>query len=105
MELERIVRLRLDVYADHVEACAAVAHRRAASAAEEIEQPGLAHDVPRTCPASQSPDPQRCARYVRVPRAGLCRVCRIEAPRTQEKQPESPDIARVAKPLQDGLCC
>src|SRR5262245_35825266 len=35
---ERVVRLRLDVDADHVEADGLVAHRGTAGAAEEIEQ-------------------------------------------------------------------
>ncbi len=38
-ELERIVRLGLDVHAHHVEASAVVADSCTASAAEEIEQP------------------------------------------------------------------
>lgn len=38
-ELERIVRLRLDVHADDLEARAVVAHRSTAGAAEEIQQP------------------------------------------------------------------
>jgi hypothetical protein len=39
VELERVVRLRDDVDADDVEAGSVVAHRRAAGATEEIEQP------------------------------------------------------------------
>ena len=38
MELERISRLRLDVHAHDLEARAAVAHRRAAGTAEEIQE-------------------------------------------------------------------
>ena len=38
VELERVVGLRLDVDADDVEPGAVVAHRRAAGAAEQIQQ-------------------------------------------------------------------
>ena len=39
VELEGVVRLRLDVHAHHVEARPVVAHRRSAGAAEQVEEP------------------------------------------------------------------
>jgi hypothetical protein len=47
VELERVVAadLRLKVHADHLEPGAVVAHRRAAGAAEQVEQAGP-HDAP-----------------------------------------------------------
>src|SRR5947207_2344748 len=53
-ERERVVRLRLDVHADNLEACAVVAHRRAAGAAEEVEEPWLAHAASAFGPYSRS---------------------------------------------------
>src|SRR5947209_1610488 len=43
VELERVMRLRHDIYADHVEASAVIAHGRAAGAAEQVEQARTAH--------------------------------------------------------------
>ena len=41
VELERVVRLRIDVHADHLEPGPVVAHGRAAGAAEQVEQSRL----------------------------------------------------------------
>src|SRR5438874_2695552 len=39
-ELEGVARLRFDVYADDLKACAVVAHRRPAGSAEEVKEAG-----------------------------------------------------------------
>jgi hypothetical protein len=39
VELERVARLGPDVHAHHLEACAGVAHGRAACPTEEVEEP------------------------------------------------------------------
>ncbi len=46
VELEGVVRLWLDVDADHVEARTVVAHACAASPAEQVQQPRPAHSAP-----------------------------------------------------------
>src|SRR5580765_3426793 len=55
-ELERVVRLRLDVDADHVEPGAVVAHGRAAGAAEQVEQPR--HSYPSSNPTGSYGQPE-----------------------------------------------
>jgi hypothetical protein len=44
VELERVVRLWLDIHAHHLETSPVVAHGSAAGAAEEIQQPRF-HDL------------------------------------------------------------